>query len=162
MDKFMRFKIKLLKKIQDKSTNPYYERAYYKLYYDYYLDLDRIWKSYLRIKDINDLNVMSQVKQTFKSITPYRNIYTTSSYDGDYIAYSKLVKTLHKVGFKQCGVELKGRPIQCLNVCTVEQGKCGVHSRKERRKVEIHQFLKVQFDPIGLRDVVKITEEYVL
>jgi hypothetical protein len=50
----------------------------------------------------------------------------------------------------------------CGIVCTVKQSKCGTHSKKERRKVKIHEFLKDEFDPIGLRDVVNLTSDYAM
>lgn len=170
MDKFKLFKVKLLKKLQERiSLWRSYSRGNKEYcYHDYYLDLNCLWISYLKITGI-EVDVTSLIKHTFKKIKkiPYLKYKTLQCpvSIGDKIMYDKLIKTLHKVGFKHCGVRLKTTHKICEIVCTVEQKGCGIHAKKERlkvRKVKIHQFLKTQFDPIGLRDLVNLTANYTI
>ena len=159
MDKFKQFKVKLLKKLREMNEVCYWRYQNVWHHYSDYTYIDKLWKSFLKIPDQEEIDVTMLVKKTVKG-TWGRNcrLYPTCR---DKIAYDQLMKTLHKVGFKYCGIKLKSRQTFCDKVCTIEQEKCGLHSREERRKVKIHQFLKDQFDPIGLRDVVNLTSDYV-
>ena len=168
MEKFKHFKVRLLNKLEEDVSEwkPYKRRRRWCLFHNHFIDISRIWNTFLKIPDREEIDVSLLMKKTFKVIKSLCALYDDPwhryhhCYDDD-DAYDELIKTLHKVGYKPCGVFLKRCRRQCFNMCTVGPGKCGVHSQKERRKIKIHQFLKDRFDPIGLRDVVNITAEYV-
>jgi hypothetical protein len=147
-----------LHKVLRKDVDWYSYAKYGKLYkyYKHYAHINLIWRSYLKSPD-KDIDTRRLARKTFKVM---KRIYCRW-FDGDQVAYDSLVNTIRKVGYIQCGIELKSDSYyKCKNICTIEQGKCGIHSKTEKRKIKIKEFLKIQFDPIGLRDMVIVTSLY--
>ena len=173
MDKFTQFEAKLLKLLKKDTCDlyAYSNNIEGSCAYNECLAIDRCWQSYLRLKEVKDRDITYLIKQTFKKLN---DILTGPLLFHDKATSIRLIETLRRVGFKYCNIKFKQtrwnkyrRDKLCKRVCKVKQDgsntteKCELHSRKERRKVKIHKFLKDQFDPIGLRDMVDITTEYV-
>ena len=94
MDKFKQFKVKLLKKLKAMNEVCYWRYQNVWHHYSDYTHIDKLWKSFFKIPDREEIDVTMLVKKTFKGTWNSGRNCRLNPTCRDKIAYDQLMKTL--------------------------------------------------------------------